>query len=111
MDDDVIFRDSFLDLWKRILPQLRDVEYDIFYGYNWRNRGGRAENIDLAIISSTLCTHFYVVNSQFYATFIQIARANQNARKVHGIDGIFTSEIAALPSSSGGLGDFVPIHT
>ena len=96
MEDDVIFRDDFIDLWNQILPKFKDLEYDIFYGYNWRNKGGRADKIGLALIPSTLCTHFYVVHSRFYATFIQIARANQNTRRAHAIDGIITSKIAVL---------------
>ena len=96
MEDDVIFRDNFLYLWAQILPKLKLLNYDVFYGYNWWNKKGQAKSIDLAPIKSTVCTHFYAIHSRFYKKFIEITIANQKERRIRAIDGVFTTENAAL---------------
>jgi hypothetical protein len=98
MEDDVIFRENFSDLWSRISPTLGTLSYDIFFGYNWWNTRGDMKSLRLARIKETVCTHFWAIQSRFYDTFIATVLANEALDKPACIDGIFTSQIAVMYS-------------
>lgn len=71
MEDDAIFRD--MDLWPALMSQLADVEWDIFYPYNWANKlDVRPAEIKLEQMPGTLCTHFWAIHSRFYDGFLKI---------------------------------------
>jgi len=96
MEDDVIFRENFCDLWSQILPALNHLKYDLFFGYNWRNRGGKPRNLRIVPIQKTLCVHFWAIHSSFFSRFITTALENEDTERPHCIDGIFTNKIARI---------------
>lgn len=96
MEDDVIFREKFCEMWLQILPKLKNLNYDIFFGYNWRNKRGDPARIKILPLEKTLCTHFWAVRARFYDTFIETALMNESASRPSCIDNIFTSKIARI---------------
>lgn len=96
MEDDVIFRPRFRELWSEIVSKLDSLTYDIFFGYNWWNTQGNPKSLNILRIQTTLCTHFWVIHSRFYDAFIEIALANEAAKAPACIDGIFTAENSLL---------------
>jgi GR25 family glycosyltransferase involved in LPS biosynthesis len=73
MEDDLLFRPNFGELWADVWPQLKDIQYDLFYAYRWRVRVPEHRPVHVVRISGTLCGHFYAVHSRFYDRFISIA--------------------------------------
>jgi hypothetical protein len=96
IEDDVMFRERFHESWSKILPKLKSLKYDIFFGYNWLNRGGQLQDIDLVFIKNTPCVHFWAIQSEFYKTFIETALSNESSPQPQCIDRIFTSTNAVI---------------
>jgi hypothetical protein len=96
MEDDVIFRDNFCELWSKIVNKLATTDYDIFYGYNWRNKSRYCTDIDVIPIESTLCVHFWVIKSSFYNTFKEVTLKNDSTLRPKCIDTLFTNQLARI---------------
>jgi hypothetical protein len=96
MEDDAIFRPDFLMLWSILLPQLQNLSYDIFYGYDWRNNSTSASDLRIIPIESTLCNHFWAIHSRFYGSFIEACILNEQKDNPHPTDRIFTSQYARI---------------
>lgn len=98
MEDDVVFREDFCELWSRIAPDLASREYDLFFAYNWWNQYGDRASLALRRIQQTVCSHFWAIHSRFYEGFISTVLANNTKRRPAAIDGIFTGDRAVLYS-------------
>jgi GR25 family glycosyltransferase involved in LPS biosynthesis len=96
IEDDAIFRPNFRELWQKIQPKLNSIDYDIFYGFNWRNRNPGFKYIDITEIRRTPCAHFWAIHSRFYRRFIDTIEANERLPVAKAVDQIFTSDIAKI---------------
>lgn len=96
LEDDAIFRPDFPDLWSRLLPQMRGLDYDIFYGYDWDSRATSPSALGITPIAKTLCSHFWAIHSRFYDAFIETVSLNDRKEKRVSIDTLFSSGHARL---------------
>ncbi len=71
LEDDAMFRPNFTDEWVKLLPQVKTLDYDLFYFNHW---SGGEDSGDYKILSNctTYCTHCYSVHSRFYRKFIEL---------------------------------------
>lgn len=96
LEDDVVFRDGFLNYWDSIYPQLQLIDYDIFYFYQWQQAGRTADNLRIIPIAHTLCTHAYAVSSKFYQRYLDVFDHETTIGADSAADRRFTSANARL---------------
>lgn len=89
-EDDLILRGNFRELWTDIIDEIKKVDYDLFYFYQWDKILPPKKPIEVVQIAKTRCTHLYVVNSGFYGKFLDMT-AFQNQREVRAIDTLFSA--------------------
>lgn len=70
-EDDAIFKPNFAEEWKSILPEVKKLDYDLLYLYDW---GAHRDENSPTILEkrSTMCTHAYAVSSKYYDHFIRL---------------------------------------
>jgi len=104
-EDDIVFRSDFLQRWEKIADDVRQINYDLFYFYDWENYNQNGNHPNLIPISGTLCTHAYAANSNFFDPLLKAIMTQMNNRAV---DRIFQSipgkKWAVLPNLIGQAG-------
>lgn len=68
LEDDVIFRDNFIEMWNNLRPTFDTIDYDLFYFYDWT--GDNAGKPYQIVQGRTYTTHCYALHSQFYDKFL-----------------------------------------
>jgi hypothetical protein len=84
IEDDIVLRPDFGELWTDVLPQMKGLSYDMFYFYNWLKPTALVRPIRVHPIDSTLCTHFYAVHCSFYDRYVVMVET-QLATKVYKV--------------------------
>jgi hypothetical protein len=69
-EDDVVFRPDFLSRWETIAFQVNDLNYDLFYFYDWLRPDQSSSIPTLTRITGTFCTHAYSVSAKYYDIYI-----------------------------------------
>jgi len=89
IEDDIVLRPDFGELWTDVLPQMRGLGYDLFYFYNWLKPTPLVRPIQVQQIESTLCTHFYAVHNCFYDRYIALVEAQLLLQAYQPLDWLF----------------------
>jgi hypothetical protein len=89
IEDDIILRPNFCDLWADTIPELHRLSYDLFFFYRWTLRPALVRPLGVMQIEKTVCTHFYAVHSKFYQLYINFAENQLKALRPKNIDEIF----------------------
>jgi hypothetical protein len=72
LEDDAVFRDDTAERMARIVPQLRQMEWDVFYfGLHLLEAGGRASE-DLGAVKRSFHAHAYAVSGRAMPAMIEI---------------------------------------
>lgn len=100
IEDDIVLRPQFLDLWADVSPSLRSLRYDLLYFYRWKKRVPEHRPLNLVAIDGTLCTHFYAVHSRFYDRYIHIVERQLANPRPKAIDLIFSSKAVRIFATS-----------
>ena len=91
IEDDIVFRDQFLALWKDIEKPLQEADWDIFYAYDWLNRNQISPpyNICLRKAERNTGTHFWAIHSRFYDKAIETILRQEAEGKDIPVDAAF----------------------
>ena len=75
LEDDAVFRDDTAERMARIVPQLRGIEWDVFYfGLHLLEAGGRASE-ELGVVRRSFHAHAYAVSKRALPAMVEIIEA------------------------------------
>lgn len=83
-EDDIVFRDSFDQLWEEVEEEVLKCEWEVLFLYRWQSKHLKepSKKVTLLPIDFTFCAHAYVVRSSAFDLFkesIDLAAANGKA--------------------------------
>jgi hypothetical protein len=83
-EDDILFRDSFVQLWKEVEEEVLKFEWELLFLYRWQGKRLKEPlgKVTLLPINFTQCFHGYIVRNSVFDLFkesIEFAAANGKA--------------------------------
>ena len=100
-EDDAVLRRDFLDRWTLMHEEIRRLQYDLLYFYDWScpRREGVSE---IFRIQANLCTHAYAVSGKFFNRYQEILTRYQSAAAIDRILSKVTAQKwAIVPNLAG----------